>query len=967
MVLGMHRSGTSAVTRICNQLGAELGGAIIEAAPDNPKGFWENRDMVALHDQILRAINHPWDSVRPLADKWWLDTDLAWAREALRDLIGEHFSNTELWVVKDPRLCLLLPMWQLVLKELNIESKCLIVNRHPSDVAHSLAARDGYRAAHAHLLYLRYTLELEKHSRSNAGTTRAVLSYDQLLSDWRSEMEKISRQLLLDWPRSISEQASAIESELDPGLRHHFGLKDKEGKDDKTAEASPSKIEVHRLAADIHLALSNLDDEAGASKSQFNKIARRLKTIESRTTAWLEALAYQTGRNLEGSVLEQQAELEKLNAICVGNRAELDKLTELSGKQGAELELLDKVRGKQIVELQRLDALRIDLESQCLENAELIGSLSHEIQSIDKKLSEQITSTIQGKAVIDLQSLDITNLRSEIEQFRYVISEMLASTSWRLTAPLRWLTSKLAQRVKQVGELVNVSLKTIREPALLKELLQLGRSTLQRLGLREFIRRLPAYFNIVGRYTARKQVPETIETPTIVRMLPTSVPMAKDDNFKGIKILRPHPEFEERQQALEVSVSVVIPTYNAGEEFYWLLRKLSAQKGLKALEIVVVDSGSTDATVETAMQAGCVVVEISQAEFSHSYARNLGAGSAAYEYLLFMVQDAYPVGDYWAYGMAKYLQDHRNEKVVAVSCSEYCRTDSDVMYDCNVDTHYRFLNCREMDRIGELKGNDHMSLRAYGQLSDVSCLISSEVFFRYRYRGDYAEDLDLGIRLIRDDLRIAMLASVKTIHSHNRPAYYYLKRSFVDVIFLVRQFEDFQYPSVKALHGLMFGIVALGEWLTEYLRGYDFSASDTTVDSSMQNLIDQVKIYQDSQMFASTADPDIDLGDAEFSAYLVSLRMEFLHGQEAGAKEQAEAQAFIDGFVGRLVHFKSFANKIYLQQDAFLKREVFDMVRKTFAATAGSYLGFLYLAFKDEQNEFSEIVEDIKSTMGAGI
>ena len=97
-------------------------------------------------------------------------------------------------------------------------------------------------------------------------------------------------------------------------------------------------------------------------------------------------------------------------------------------------------------------------------------------------------------------------------------------------------------------------------------------------------------------------------------------------------------------------------------------------------------------------------------------------------------------------------------KLAAVSCSEYSRSDSDMMYDSMIHTHYQFLGCLDRDRIGSYQGESHMSLRAQGQLSDVSCLIGRELFGTYRYRGDYAEDLDLGIRLIRDDYRVAMLS-----------------------------------------------------------------------------------------------------------------------------------------------------------------------------------------------------------------
>ena len=172
---------------------------------------------------------------------------------------------------------------------------------------------------------------------------------------------------------------------------------------------------------------------------------------------------------------------------------------------------------------------------------------------------------------------------------------------------------------------------------------------------------------------------------------------------------------------LKQSVSVVIPTFNAGAEFHWLLRKLQAQKGLGGVEVVVVDSGSSDGTVQLAKAAGCTLLQIPNSEFTHSHARNLGADAARGDLLLFTVQDAYPAGDHWLYAMAQALVRPRSaaQKVSAVSCSEYPRRDSEIFYNVGIDAHYAFLGCRDGDRIGALTEHDHEALRAQGQLSDV--------------------------------------------------------------------------------------------------------------------------------------------------------------------------------------------------------------------------------------------------------
>lgn len=235
-----------------------------------------------------------------------------------------------------------------------------------------------------------------------------------------------------------------------------------------------------------------------------------------------------------------------------------------------------------------------------------------------------------------------------------------------------------------------------------------------------------------------------------------------------------------------VDVSVVLPTKNAGDGFVYLLEMLTKQKGFRRIEIIVVDSGSSDDTIRTAKRYNAVVINIPSERFSHSYARNLGAEKATGQYLLFTVQDALPPSETWLNELFEALK--RND-VAAVSCIEAAREDADLFYRAISWNHYRFLEVSDTDRILSLPEKPTpITLRKNGQLSDIACLIARDVLLRYRFAGNYAEDLDLGIRLIGDGHRLAFLSSTKVLHSHNRPASYHLKRFYVDTLFLASRF-----------------------------------------------------------------------------------------------------------------------------------------------------------------------------------
>ena len=70
LVLGMHRSGTSAVTGALRLCGVELGTELMQPGSDNPKGFWEHAGVVAIHERLLAALERSWNDPRPLPADW---------------------------------------------------------------------------------------------------------------------------------------------------------------------------------------------------------------------------------------------------------------------------------------------------------------------------------------------------------------------------------------------------------------------------------------------------------------------------------------------------------------------------------------------------------------------------------------------------------------------------------------------------------------------------------------------------------------------------------------------------------------------------------------------------------------------------------------------------------------------------------------------------------------------------------
>lgn len=410
-------------------------------------------------------------------------------------------------------------------------------------------------------------------------------------------------------------------------------------------------------------------------------------------------------------------------------------------------------------------------------------------------------------------------------------------------------------------------------------------------------------------------------------------------------------------EIVDKSVSVIIPTKNAGKDFPILMKNLNTQRGFQKIEVVIVDSGSTDETLETAKLLGATVVNIEPEDFSHSGARNLGAEAASGDYLLFMVQDALPPNDTWLVTMYMTLIENG---LAAVSCAETPREDADLFYRQNSWNFYNFLGVNNADRILSLpKSQDYNSLRQNGQLSDLANLISRDLFLQYGYRLNYAEDLDLGIRLIKDDYRLAFLGSSRVIHSHSRSPYYFLKRGFVDNLFLSDIFDDIVIPEIH-----------LREFVPELLSVYSLlsqlnSALDTL--STTVNPEDLKKLVLKSidqgtgKKFVSS--PSI-FADSKFDNNAIEFLGRLIEDFDLKNNRIAANGIMAEAFRGQAQVILDYIKNGYEVVDETLIEDVKMGFTKAFSIITGSFLAYCY---KNRDETDGQEMKNLYSVMMEGV
>jgi hypothetical protein len=209
VVLGMHRSGTSAVTRVLNMMGLWVGppDAFPPADEGNPTGYWEYREVWALNEAVLGALGATWCTADRL--------DL----ERLGPLARDHFAKRARktldtldrggsWVIKDPRLCVLFPLWRPVLER----PLCVLIHRDPLAVALSLQERDGLPLLQGIALCDLYN---RRALASSQGLPRLVISYRELVRD----PVATARRLYGSLARLAGPRAASLSLPSEPDLR----------------------------------------------------------------------------------------------------------------------------------------------------------------------------------------------------------------------------------------------------------------------------------------------------------------------------------------------------------------------------------------------------------------------------------------------------------------------------------------------------------------------------------------------------------------------------------------------------------------------------------------------------------------------------------------------------------------------------------------------------------------------------
>ncbi len=212
LVLGMHRSGTSAVAGVLQAAGLFGGdeGGFMAPTPDNPAGYWERERLRLFNDRLLASLDWGWDTPPALPPP--VPPPRAGFVEEGRRLVREIIARPTATFIKDPRISLLLPWWRQMLLDRLV---AIVVLRDPDEVAWSVSVRDGLAPPLGHALWGAYHRHLVK---GLEGLPVVIVSYSHLVADPGSVVPDLLRQLE-QFGVSVGDREEAATAAIRPELR----------------------------------------------------------------------------------------------------------------------------------------------------------------------------------------------------------------------------------------------------------------------------------------------------------------------------------------------------------------------------------------------------------------------------------------------------------------------------------------------------------------------------------------------------------------------------------------------------------------------------------------------------------------------------------------------------------------------------------------------------------------------------
>lgn len=420
-VLGMHRSGTSALSGLLAGVGPNAPKTLMQATDHNPKGYFESQPIFRLNDKVLKTFGSSWRDWRDMPSAW-VETEegQVFLKEATGILKAE-FEDGSMAVFKDPRVCRMIPFWTQAAEAAGFSVLPVLIHRNPLEVARSLEERDGLSTAEGLIIWLQHVLAAEYATRK---CKRFITSYAQILADWPAQVAGIQDKFDITFRDLTASDCSKIDSFITPNLRHFSKLPDSVSESTDVSDWVRTTYEILEKWAN--------EGEDQSSYTVLNRIRRELERATPTLTQLLSAKEEKFRQALQERTDQVRRAHARNNEIIADFQAEHAKAKDVSEKVDVLNQTLEQVTAKLAERDKEFLALR---DQRYVAMTELLVRTS-ETNHTNDRLTAEIKS-IEG---------ELTSKAKEAAELRAKLVAMKNSTFWRMTRPLRKVVSVLRSK-----------------------------------------------------------------------------------------------------------------------------------------------------------------------------------------------------------------------------------------------------------------------------------------------------------------------------------------------------------------------------------------------------------------------------------------------------------------------------------------------------------------------------------------
>lgn len=386
VVLGMHRSGTSAITRGLQVLGVDLGGNLLSAEQgNNEKGFFEDAAVTDFNVELLKALGHDWHTLTPILPEE-LESSIAQDQKVRAiELLRGKLAGIECFGVKDPRMARLLPFWQSVFAALELKVSYVVAFRNPKSVAHSLVKRNGFELEKGYFLWLEHMLLSMKYSK---GTSRVFVNYDLMLQEPQTQLQRISASLGLPFDPQGAEFLEYQHKFLERGLQHNIFTAQELSND----PAVP--VDVLKLS---NLLVALCQDERADDQALDTVLDALHRNMQERVPAYRLMRHFEDQSAETNSRLDEQAALSERNVQAI-KAGLVDLESRHNALESAHCDLASRHKDL-IVQHQHLQTLHSTLASEYVNLESRERALENRVGAVNGVLadSERSIQSLQAE------------------------------------------------------------------------------------------------------------------------------------------------------------------------------------------------------------------------------------------------------------------------------------------------------------------------------------------------------------------------------------------------------------------------------------------------------------------------------------------------------------------------------------------------------------------------------------------